>query len=182
MADKPLVNMKTDSESIISMVLGAMVVVVIGALLFSYIRDWRSRQATTPNNENAEAETTTPVVVEELPKPEEVELITTESGEKVPADLPAQYTVKAGDSTWKIAEAFYGSGFNYVDIEKSNNLKPNQELSVGMELIVPRTAVRTKETAARPSTVTAQPGKATTAVGPAKGDDRAAQAELQKTE
>ena len=32
------------------------------------------------------------------------------------------YTVKKGDSLWKIAEVNYGSGYNWVDISKANKL------------------------------------------------------------
>lgn len=51
--------------------------------------------------------------------------------------LPAIYTVKAGDSSWKVALAVYGSGDNYKDIEIENNLLPNQDLVVGQRIKIP---------------------------------------------
>lgn len=173
MANKPIVNVRPDSESIISMVLGAMVVVVIGALLFSYIRDWRARKTTANAEQKQDATVPTPTV-EELPS--QVSLETNSQGEAVPTNLPAKYVVKKGDTTWKIAVAFYGSGFNYVDIEQANNLKPETKVAVGQELTIPKVAVRTAQTAGNKNTkMTEQPSTAKTAIGPSKGDDSAAQ-------
>jgi LysM repeat protein len=179
MADKPVVRVQTDSESIISMVLGAMVVLVIGALLFSYVRDWRSK-----NNADADAETQqtaspTPVVVQELPQGE-VTLEKNDQGQDVPTNLPAKYTVKAGDSSWKIAQAFYGSGFNYVDIERANSLKADQELVEGQELIIPKVIVRTKDTAGATNDVAGQPTSAPQGSGPEKGDNSSAEKMMQE--
>lgn len=174
MAKKPTVKVPVntpDSESLISMILGAMVVVVIGALVFSYVRDWRKARQTAPTPTPSSSEQT--VSVEELPTSVVLE---DRDGQKVPANLPAKYTVKEGDSTWKIAEAFYGSGFNYVDIEAANNLERDAELTAGMELTIPKTAVRDANSAGAPSTYSAQPGQATNGpAGPQKGDDSAAE-------
>lgn len=179
MAEKPVVRVQTDSESIISMVLGAMVVLVIGALLFSYVRDWRNKNKAEVSNEMEQTASPMPVVVEELPQGE-VTLEKNEQGLDVPANLPAKYTVKSGDSTWKIAEAFYGSGFNYVDIEHANTLEADSELVEGQELIIPKVIVRTAETAGANNRVAGQPTAAPQGNGPAKGDDSAAQKAVQE--
>lgn len=181
MAEKPVVRVQTDSESIISMVLGAMVVLVIGALLFSYVRDWRSKNKAETASETEQTASPMPVVVQELPKEGELTFEKNEQGQNIPSNLPAKYTVKRGDSTWKIAQAFYGSGFNYVDIEHANTLKADQDLVKGQELVIPKVIVRTAETAGANNQVAGQPTaapKGTT--GPAKGDDSAAQKEMQK--
>lgn len=171
MAKKPIVSVTNDSESIISMVLGAMVVIVIGALLFSYIRDWKKSK--TAESTSAEESNSTPIAVQELPQ--SVSLEKNDAGEEVPTGLPAKYTVKAGDSTWMIAEAFYGSGFNYVDIEKANGLERDAELTVGQILTVPQVPVRTSAQAAAATEYTEKSTTAPAAVGgPSKGDDSAA--------
>lgn len=144
---KPKVTVPTDSESVISMVLGAMVVVVIGALAFSYIRNWRQQQNTA---EEPGTEESTENVVEVTELPTEVMTETDETGREVPTNLPARYTVKEGDSTWTIAEAFYGSGYNYVDIEVANELTPDQELTTGMQLTIPKVSVRSAAEAGVP--------------------------------
>ncbi len=175
MAKKPIVTVANDSESLISMILGAMVVVVIGALLFSYVRDWRKGKNTT-NQPKAE-QTAEPILTQELP--ESVKLEKNGDGQDVPVGLPAKYTVKAGDSTWKIAQAFYGSGFNYVDIEKENNLTHDQEIVEGATLTIPKVAVRGAARAAEPAKYSVAAGKAdVTQVGPSKGDNSAAEAVL----
>jgi nucleoid-associated protein YgaU len=48
-----------------------------------------------------------------------------------------EYTVKAGDSTWAIAQQFYGRGSDYIAIEKANQLQHNQQLQIGQKLIIP---------------------------------------------
>jgi nucleoid-associated protein YgaU len=54
--------------------------------------------------------------------------------------LPVVYQVAECDSTWKIAEQFYGDGTRYVEIEQANNLVHDQWLEVGMELTIPDVA------------------------------------------
>ncbi len=52
--------------------------------------------------------------------------------------LPVVYEVGQGDSTWRIAQAFYGDGSLYRVIELENDLVADQHLEVGMELVIPR--------------------------------------------
>ena len=47
------------------------------------------------------------------------------------------HTVQKGDDLWKIAEKFYDSGYNWVDIAKINNIKYAGKIEVGDELIIP---------------------------------------------
>jgi nucleoid-associated protein YgaU len=58
-----------------------------------------------------------------------------------PKQVPGKYIVKSGDSSWNIALAIYGDGELYREIEKENNLTPNQALVVGQEVKLPRIAV-----------------------------------------
>ncbi len=175
MAKKPVVTVASDSESIISMILGAMVVVVIGALLFSYIKDWR--QSKNAGTEVAANVTPEPILTEELPAT--VTLEKNDKGQDVPAGLPSKYAVKTGDSTWNIALSFYGSGFNYVDIEKENGLAHDQMLTAGQELVIPKVPVRTAAMTAVDVDYTEATGPVgTTQPGRTKGDDTAAAAIL----
>jgi len=171
--DKPIVQVAgTDRETIISIILGAIVVIVIGALAFRYFRNNDDQLAVTPVDESQLEN-----IVEVKDLPQQITTQETENG-VVPTNLPAKYTVKEGDSTWKIAQAFYGSGFNYVDIEKANSLQPEQDLSPGMTLTIPKVAVRSAQDAALPSTVEVKEGEMpkNQVGGPIKGDDSAAQA------
>jgi nucleoid-associated protein YgaU len=64
-----------------------------------------------------------------------------DDGKKYPTELPDSYTVEKGDHLWKIAEKFYGSGYNWQDIAKENNLKNPGMLNAGQELKLPKVAV-----------------------------------------
>lgn len=44
------------------------------------------------------------------------------------------YTVKAGDTLWRLAKRFYGSGLKYPQIAKYNGIKSTSTLRVGQKL------------------------------------------------
>lgn len=58
-------------------------------------------------------------------------------GDGAAAILPVVYQVAAGDSSWQLAEQFYGNGRYYPVIERANHLQSDQWLEVGMELVIP---------------------------------------------
>jgi nucleoid-associated protein YgaU len=111
------------AEGTISMLLGAAVVIVVGVLLFNFFR----------------GKPTIPTVKEEVTTKETVP----PSTPTPPASLPATYKVEKGDHLWKIAIKFYGSGYNWVDIVKENQLKNPDVIRNGQELRIPEVAVRT---------------------------------------
>jgi nucleoid-associated protein YgaU len=80
------------NESNISMVLGALVIVIVGVLIVNYFKDQQSQ--TLP-----EALTTSNVT--EVGKP---------------------HIVVEGETLWSIAEDAYGSGYNWTDVKLANNL------------------------------------------------------------
>ncbi len=49
----------------------------------------------------------------------------------------SEYVVKAGDNLWMIAEATYGSGYNFVDIASANKLADANAIDVGQKLTLP---------------------------------------------
>lgn len=112
----------------------ALVFIVIVA---ATMRWWSSQS--NPSSTPSPVPASQPAVVSELPTTVEYQL--TDAG-LVPTGLPVTYVVQPGDSTWKIAEAFFGHGENYVDIEQANGLAPDQMLEVGQELLVPAVPVR----------------------------------------
>jgi len=60
--------------------------------------------------------------------------------------LPTIHRVGQGENLWRIAENYYGSGYNWVDIAQTNSLKDANLLLVGQELLIPDVAVRWPET------------------------------------
>ena len=112
------------NESTISVILGAVVVIVIGALIFNYFRGVGKKEEGQPTQTVGE-----------------VKLIE-EEGELKPEGLPITYKVQAGDNLWKIAEKYYTSGYNWVDVAKENNLVNANRLLVDQELVLPKVAVR----------------------------------------
>lgn len=47
------------------------------------------------------------------------------------------HTVVAGETLWSIAEKYYGSGFNWVDISNANNLDNPGAIETGQKLTIP---------------------------------------------
>lgn len=101
------------SESYISIGLGLLVVVVVGILLYNYF---------TQKNKSEEAA-------------KEQEKITQEA--TMSAKPGTTYTVVAGDTLWSISEKSYGTGYNYQDIAKANNLSDTDALEAGQQLMIP---------------------------------------------
>jgi nucleoid-associated protein YgaU len=110
-----------EQESIISMMLGALVVVAVGALIFSYYSDSRSAQI---NNSSATTAATSP---EGLGSDQEVES----------QEPEGEYIVRRGDHLWKIAQTHYGSGYRHTDIAAANNINLDTPLFVGQRLKLP---------------------------------------------
>ncbi len=110
------------NESTISMILGALVIIVVGALIFNYFRGVERPKE------------------EELKPPEEIKLVE-EEGKLVPEGLPISYQVQKSDDLWTIAEKFYGSGYNWVDIARENQLSNPNLIYVDQKLTIPRAAV-----------------------------------------
>jgi nucleoid-associated protein YgaU len=69
-------------------------------------------------------------------------LVKNDQGELRAQNLPDSHSVAKGDSLWKIAEKYYGSGYNWVDIAKANNYKPETRLEIGQSLQLPNVTVR----------------------------------------
>ena len=52
-------------------------------------------------------------------------------------NLGRTHTVVAGETLWSIAEKYYGSGFNWVDISNANNLDNPGAIETGQKLTIP---------------------------------------------
>lgn len=122
------------NESLLSMVFGVVTVILIGVLV---LRMYGAQSPTlTPESDQTE------VAMEKIG---DVVVETKEDGKKYPTELAEKVVVERGDSLWTIAEKQYGSGYNWVDIAKENNLSNASVISAGQELKLPRTAVKVVE-------------------------------------
>ena len=112
------------NESVISLILGAVVVVVVGVLIYNYF---------TGVNKGAKEREQVAVAGVQLVE---------EAGQMVPKNLPTTHKVVKGEFLWRIAEKYYQSGFNWVDIAKENKLINPDILVEGQELVIPRVGVK----------------------------------------
>ncbi len=94
-------------ESYTSLFLGVVVVVVVLGLLFSFLRTRTDQNTTSTQTVNEESQVIT---------------------------VPGTYVVKEGETLWSIAERAYGSGYNWVDIAKANNLQNPDQVEAGTKL------------------------------------------------
>ena len=100
--------------------LGLVVVLLVVGLLYNYFKSVNRKGETT----SASTE------------------VKTEEGVAVAGN---EYTVVAGDSLWTIAEAAYGSGYNWVDIFAANKAELDAHpdlLYVGTKLTLPKVEVK----------------------------------------
>ncbi|MBI3103779.1 LysM peptidoglycan-binding domain-containing protein [Candidatus Daviesbacteria bacterium] len=106
------------NQSKVSMVLGVLIILVMGILVFNYFNRGKS--------DLGPAQTTT-----------------VEEQDVTPADLPGKYTVKEGDTLFIIAEKYYGDGYQYTEIARLNNLTNPDALEKGQVLEIPKLAAAT---------------------------------------
>jgi len=107
------------NESTISMVLGAIVIIVVGLLVVNYFKGL-DEGTTLPTGEQTEAV----------------------QGPTVTREGQTYHIVQANDNLWRIAEKYYDSGYNWVDIASANNLTNPGLLSTGEELFIPKVVSR----------------------------------------
>lgn len=104
------------------MVLGALVIVIVGILIVNYFKDKRSQT---------------------LP-----EALTTTNESQV----RKTHIALKGESLWSISEDAYGSGYNWTDVYKANNLK-SENIEVGQELALPNVAAKQPTATKQVSTI-----------------------------
>ena len=106
----------------ISTIMGGVVILVVGTLMINYFKSINRANQDLSSGENIEA---TQII----------------EGEK-PENLPVTYIVEEGDNLWSVAEEFYKSGYNFVDIVAANQITDANKIEVGTELTIPQVEVR----------------------------------------
>lgn len=112
------------NESTISTIIGVIVVVIAGTFIFNYFKGGKGSIIPGTNTQQEERQEN-------------------ESGNE---NEERTYIVKKGQSLWKIAEEVYGSGYNWVDIAKENNIKNPNVIEEGMKIKIPNAEVKTAKT------------------------------------
>lgn len=107
-------NEVQSNQSRLSLILGALIVLVIGILVFNYFNRNQSNLGPSQQTE----------------KEEDVS----------PQNLPGKYTVKDGDTLFLIAQNYYNDGYKYTEIAKANNLENVDLLETGQVLEIPKVA------------------------------------------
>lgn len=102
------------NQSRISLVLGALILIVAAVLLYNY---FTKAQPEIGPSQQTPAQTTEDVS---------------------PENLPGKYTVKEGDTLFTIAEKYYKDGFKYNEIQKINNLTDPNIVESGQVLEIPK--------------------------------------------
>lgn len=118
-----------NNQSKVSLVLGALIVLVIGVLVFNYFNRNKATLGPSQQTENQ----------------------TAENQDVSPDKLPGKYTVKEGDTLFTIAEKYYKDGFRYTDIAKANNLTNVDQISTGQVLEIPKLETEIAQASAEPS-------------------------------
>jgi len=96
------------NESTISMVMGALVVIIVGSLVIKYLKNDRGA-----------------IPAELLDQPNSIEL------------SQKTHVVAKGENLWGIAVKYYGDGFRWVDIATENKIADASIIEEGQELVIP---------------------------------------------
>lgn len=113
------------NQSKVSLVLGALIVLVIGILIFNYF-----------NRNKADLGPAQQTQIEQDVSPDQ---------------LPGKYTVKAGDTLFTIAEKYFADGYQYPEIAKANNLANADQIEASQVLQIPKLEPQQAQASVQPS-------------------------------
>lgn len=112
-----LQSIETDlksNQSKLSLVLGALIVLVVGILVFNFFNKQKSDLGPAQQTESNKQEDVTP------------------------SKLPGKYTVKEGDTLFSLADKYYQDGYKYTEIVKANNIVNPDSIEAGQVLEIPK--------------------------------------------
>ncbi len=107
-------NNINSNQSRLSMVLGALIILVVGILVFNYFSKSKSSLGPAQQAEQNQQQDVTS------------------------NQLPGKYTVKEGDTLFLIAEKYYKNGDKFSEIAKANNLSDVNIIVVGQVIEIPK--------------------------------------------
>lgn len=103
----------SSNQSRLSLILGALIILVVGILVFNYFN--KSKTDLGPAQQTQQVE----------------------EQDVSPDKLPGKYTVKEGDTLFLIAEKYYQDGAQFEEIAKANNLSNVDVIETGQVLAIP---------------------------------------------
>lgn len=103
------------NQSKLSLVLGALIVLVVGVLVFNYFNKDQKDLGPAQQTEQQELE-----------------------ADVAPENLPGKYTVKDGDTLFLIAEKYYSDGEKFDLIAQANNLSNVNLIEAGQVIEIPK--------------------------------------------
>lgn len=115
-------------NALLNVILGVLIVIIVAVLIFNYFN--RARDIDTSSTQTS-AETT---------------------GDVAKEDLPGNYTIKAGDTLFTIAEKYYDSGWEYIRIVEANKMTDENNISEGQVIIIPKAEDQALSASAAPAT------------------------------
>jgi len=124
---------KSNKESLISIFLGALIVIIIGVIVYNYFSISR---VSSPEITAIPTEKPLPTITLTPTK------VLTAMPTKVIRENILSYKVAFGDSLWTIAQKFYNDGYKWSEIAKINKLENPDGIEVGMTLAIPRATVK----------------------------------------
>lgn len=139
-------NFSGDKQSYLNLVLGGLIVLVIGALLFNYFNKQSGDLGPSQQANNQEQK-----VNEDVKK----------------ENLPGKYTVKEGDTLFSIAQNYYNDGYKYPEILKTNKLENENLIAVGQVLEIPKVASIAVASPTPSTAVSTESAQASPSVSPA---------------
>lgn len=117
------------NQSKVSMVLGALIVLVIGVLVFNYFN--KSKPSLGPAQQ-----TQNEISQQDVAKDQ----------------LPGKYTVKEGDTLFLIAQSYYDDGSRFEGIVKTNKLASADVIETGQVLEIPKLETQIAQATPQPTT------------------------------
>lgn len=106
------------NESTISMLLGALVIVVVGVAAVNFLGD-------------QETGDTIPAIESE------------NLNQNNNPTLPTEHTVRPGEDLWNISEQYYDTGYNWVAIAEANDISDPNQLEEGQTITIPNLEIDT---------------------------------------
>lgn len=107
-----------NAESYTSLILGAVVVLVVGILFFSFVKMNRDNKTSSTKVEP------------------------TKEAQKT--ETSSTYTIKTGDTLWSISESTYKDGYKWSELAKENKLSNPDLIYAGNKLTLPKLTSDTK--------------------------------------